>query len=142
MFLDLLSVQRVNKIKLYKKDPNTVTGLLRKQTRDNAGENTIKASVSIETGHCGHIEDLLKSLLGSIIPCALRQTVPTLQEQQTTPNLREGIIHSLTLAGGFWSRHNANDRSAEPPQRSYYKVTDADSQIEPATALMAVGWGL
>lgn len=84
VFLHLLSVQRVNRIKLYKKDPNTVTGLLSKQTtQDNAGENTIKASVSIETGHCGHIEDLLKSL-GSIIPCALRQTVPTLKEQQTT----------------------------------------------------------
>lgn len=74
VFRDFLRAKSVNRIKLYKKEPNRVTGLLRKHTeRDKAGKSTIKASVSIETGHCGHIEDLLKSLFGCIIPSARRR---------------------------------------------------------------------
>lgn len=44
---------------------------IEKTHRENKAEKyTMYASVTMATGHSGHIEDLLKSLAGSVIPCA------------------------------------------------------------------------
>lgn len=56
-------------------------------TKDKAQKYTMQASVTIETGHSGHIEDLLKKPPWQYYSlCTLRaetQTVTTLQEQET-----------------------------------------------------------
>lgn len=56
-------------------------------TEDKAQKYTMQASVTIETGHSGHIEDLLKKPSWQYYSLytlrAETQTVTTLQEQQT-----------------------------------------------------------
>lgn len=69
--------------------------------------------------HCGHTEDLLKSLLGSIIPSAQRRHKIGGRKRL-----------SLTPAGGVWSRPIANDGSSQSPRRCNYKVTDAAGEAK------------